>query len=312
MVTARHEAMHELFKRDPGVFARAFRTLGLPFDDPLETDLLSTDLTETEPLERRADTILRIRTATGTFLLLVEAQGKEDNDKPASWAYYLAFLRAKYTLPPVLLVVCQNRKVQAWARGPWNIGPPRWASLKVRPLVLGPDNVPIITDIEAVAADMPLAALSMITHAYEPVVMDIMEPVATVLENLENRSDALITIELIERGLVGSPALEPWRKRMPVKKEWFQGQIATALFDEMREEARNQVYEEARNQVYEEARNQIYEEARKKLILRNLEIRGIAVAADDRSKILACQDDDLLDRWFDRSAVANTIADVFA
>ncbi|GDY63563.1 hypothetical protein SAV14893_029560 [Streptomyces avermitilis] len=73
----------------------------------------------------------------GDFLLAVEAQGKKDLDKPHSWAYYLAHLYAKYKLPPVLLVVCQDRNTAAWAALPVDIGPPEWPALTVRPLVLG-------------------------------------------------------------------------------------------------------------------------------------------------------------------------------
>ncbi|QIS15080.1 hypothetical protein [Nocardia arthritidis] len=287
MVTARHEAMHELFKRNPGVFAHAFRALGLPFDDPLETDLLSTDLTETEPLERRADTILRIRTANSTFLLLVEAQGKKKADKPVSWAYYLSFLHAKYDLPVVLLVVCQCPKVASWARGPLKLGPPGWTSLTVEPLALGPDNVPVITDLETAMAYIPLAALSVITHAYETVVDEIMKPVATAVLSLED-PDKQITIELIERGLVGTPALNLWRQLVSVDPSWFQGPTAQAIREE-----------EAVRRTQQH-------------ILRILEVRGVTTPANDRSKILTCRDGNLLDRWLERSGIANTISDVFA
>ncbi|MFE9321012.1 hypothetical protein ACIHDR_14305 [Nocardia sp. NPDC052278] len=63
MVSSQHEAMHHLFRQDPGVFARTIRDLGLPFSDPIDVALLPTDLTEIDPLERRVDTLLRIETA---------------------------------------------------------------------------------------------------------------------------------------------------------------------------------------------------------------------------------------------------------
>jgi hypothetical protein len=108
MVSSPHEAMHRVFQQDPGVFARAVRALGIPFDDPVSATPLPTDLTENRPLERRVDTLLRMDAADGTsFVLAVEAQGKKDPDKPASWSYYLAHLYAKYRLPPLLVVVCR-------------------------------------------------------------------------------------------------------------------------------------------------------------------------------------------------------------
>ncbi|WP_235787138.1 hypothetical protein [Streptomyces mutabilis] len=67
-------------------------------------------------MERRVGTLLRMETGdTGSFLLAVESQGRQDPDKPASWAYYLSHLHAKDRLPPVLLVVCADRRTAARA-----------------------------------------------------------------------------------------------------------------------------------------------------------------------------------------------------
>lgn len=38
------------------------------------------------------DTLLRAETGEGTYLLVVESQGKRDEDKRSSWAYYLTYL----------------------------------------------------------------------------------------------------------------------------------------------------------------------------------------------------------------------------
>lgn len=40
MVSSQREAMHRIFRHDPGTFARAFHALGLPFPDPLEVEHL--------------------------------------------------------------------------------------------------------------------------------------------------------------------------------------------------------------------------------------------------------------------------------
>ncbi len=60
--------MHRIFQHDPTAFARAFHALQLPFAEPIAVEQVSVDLTETEPVERRADTILRITTAEDTYL----------------------------------------------------------------------------------------------------------------------------------------------------------------------------------------------------------------------------------------------------
>ncbi|MEU0159315.1 hypothetical protein ABZ154_10850 [Streptomyces sp. NPDC006261] len=81
MVSSPHEAHHRIFQENPGLFASAFRTLGIPFPEPVAVSLMDTDLTEIRPLERHVDTLLRIELAGGDCLLLaIEAQGKKDPD----------------------------------------------------------------------------------------------------------------------------------------------------------------------------------------------------------------------------------------
>ncbi|MGC5361458.1 hypothetical protein ACPXCE_07140, partial [Streptomyces sp. DT24] len=189
MVNSSHEAMHRIFQEDPGIFTRTFRSLGVSFPDPVAVSLLPTDLTELKPLERRLDTLLRVDTAEGGgYLLAVEAQGRRDVAKESSWAYYLAHLRAKYGLGPVLLVVCQDEATALWAQGPFRIGPPQWPSLLVRPLVLGPHNVPVVTDASVAARDVPLAAFSAITHGKKPNAPAILHALATALKSVDEET----------------------------------------------------------------------------------------------------------------------------
>ncbi|MDI3423717.1 hypothetical protein QIT00_35110, partial [Streptomyces sp. B-S-A12] len=165
MVRSPHEALHQIFQEIPDVFSRTFRTLGLPFPDPVEVSLMPTDLTETRPLERRVDTLLHMRTRDeGSYLLAVESQGRKDKAKLASWAYYTAHLHSKYGLPLVLLVTCQDKATVEWASGPFAIGTRQWRTMTLSPLVLGPHKVPLVTDPGAAARDIPLATLSAITH----------------------------------------------------------------------------------------------------------------------------------------------------
>lgn len=166
MVNSPHEVMHRIFQEYPGLCAGVSKVLGLPFVPPRRVTVLPTDLTEIQPVERRVDTLLRFE-GDETFLLAVEAQSAKDPNKPASWAYYLSFLYTKYKIPPLLLVVCQDRPTAEWAARPMVLGPEHWPSLTLRPLVVGPHNMPLITDPDDARADFALAALSAITHAKE-------------------------------------------------------------------------------------------------------------------------------------------------
>ncbi len=237
-------------------------------------------------MERRTDTLLRVDTAEGAFLLLVEAQRQDKEEKISAWAYYLAHVYAKYDVPPVLLVITQATKTAAWARGPLCIGPPQWTSLSVHPVVFGPDNIPAVTDYEAAAKDIPLATLSAITHAEQADIDDIIEALATAVKTTESMDPALF-IELTTRGLGDSRAGNVWRQLMTVDTSFFQSQI----FQDVR----------AAGEAKGEA----------KAILRILDNRKIPVPEDIRSRIATCTDLDQLTSWLDRAIDAKTIDDLF-
>lgn len=278
--------INRLFRSHPEVFGRAFEALGLPFPDPREVALLPNDLTEIDPVERRVDTLLRVDTDEGPFLLLVEAQGRDDGKKPSAWAHYLAHVHAKYKLPPVLLVVCQDAATARWAEGPLTIGPRQWTSLVVHPLVLGPHNVPTVVDPCTAAEDIPLATLSAITHANDAGIGAILKALATALQSIDE-DDALIFAELTELGLGNSPAAQTWRQLMTVDLSFF------------RSETSQRIRAEGRVEGLAEA------------ILRSLGARGIEVSSEVRARVESCPDPDVLRLWLDRSFTAGVAADLF-
>lgn len=208
MVGSPGEAMHRIFRHDPGVFARAFHALRLPLADPVEVVLLERGRGEAR--KGHADALFRITTRTGGFLLLVEPLAWDDSDKPAEWARDLAFLSFEYRLPPVLLVVCQDRVTALWAMNTSAIGLPLWPSLEVHPLVLGPHSVPVVADAEAAAANIPLAALSAVAHVRSPHIYAILSALAAGLSRIDH-ADARIFAELTGLGLTGSAAADIWR-----------------------------------------------------------------------------------------------------
>ncbi|KUN57139.1 hypothetical protein AQJ43_04110 [Streptomyces avermitilis] len=231
-----------------------------------------------------------LQTVEGDFLLAVEAQGKKDLDKPHSWAYYLAHLYAKYKLPPVLLVVCQDRNTAAWAALPVDIGPPEWPALTVRPLVLGPDNVPMVSAPAEAARDIPLAVLSAMLHGRDRGIDAILKALAAALKGLEvlDPETATIFVELTSQGLDKTWAAKIWRDLVAVDTSFF----TSSLSQEIRAEG------EAKGRAAD--------------ILRILDRRGIPVADTDRERITSCDDLDALTLWFDRAITAASIAEVFA
>ncbi|MQY28349.1 hypothetical protein [Nocardia aurantia] len=289
MVSAQHEAMHRVFQTDPGIFARATRTLDLPFPDPLAVELLSVDLTTIEPIERRVDTLLRILTAAGTFILAVEAQRSYDPDKSATWPYYVAYVHNKYELPVVLLVITDDVATARKIRTLPPIGHPFHPTLALHPIVLGPAELPVITDIATAAHDIPLAVLSAIAHADDPRIDEILTALAKAMKQIDS-GDGDDFADLTELGLGDSPAGDLWRKIVSVEM-FYRSKTAKQLWAAARDEG-----------VAEGVAN---------TLLRILDRRGIEVPGDIRARIVDTQDVDLLETWVDRAFTVTSAADLF-
>ncbi|GAA3492809.1 hypothetical protein GCM10018987_68920 [Streptomyces cremeus] len=284
--------MHRLFQHDGRVFTRTARALGHPFADAVDVSLMPTDCTTPDALERRVDSLLRFDTQgpEGTFLLAVEAQSAKDPDKPGSWAYYVAFLQEKYRLPVLPVVICNDRRTAAWASRPVDFGVPQWPALTLRPLVLGPHNVPVVTDPDVARDDIPLATLSAITHSKDPDAGAILKTLAAALKTVDE-DDAIIFVEFTERGLGKTPAAEIWRKIMAADLSFFRSETAQKLRAEGRTEGRT--------------------EGRAKDVLLLLSRRDIEVTDALRERVMACTDFDVLEGLFVRAITATSAEELF-
>ncbi|SES46173.1 hypothetical protein SAMN04487983_105929 [Streptomyces sp. yr375] len=307
MVSSPHEAMHRIFQHDTHLFSRVSKVLGCDLPVPDSVTILPTDLTETGPVERRVDTLLRFDSVEhGDFLLAIEAQGNKNLTKPASWAYYTAYLWSKYRLPTALMVVVQDHATAAWAQQSVASGPPQLPTLTIRPLVAGPHNMPMITDPTEAAEDLVLATLAAITHAGDPAIGDILKTLSTALK--QEREDTVAPIiELITQGLGKRPAKELWRNLVAVDLSFYKSDLAEELRDEGREKGREEGREEGLGQGRVEGSVNTYV----RVILATLERRGIDVSADVRERIAECSDLELLHEWFLRAATATSAAEIF-
>ncbi|WP_407560717.1 hypothetical protein [Streptomyces sp. 184] len=218
--------------------------------------------------------------------MLVEAQTKRDPDKPDSWAYYLSYLRNRYGHQPILLVVCRDRATALWASRPFRIGHPAHPNLTLTPLVLGPHNVPKITDYERAAADVPFAVFSAITHSNDPDAGAILEVLAEALKKTDDETRTTCA-ELAASGLEKTPAAKIGRNLMDAGLFSFRGFVAEGL----REEGRVQ--------------------ERVAGVLRVLGARGIPVDDTARERIADCTDMAMLDTWFEKAIAATSVDELF-
>lgn len=286
-----HEALHRIFRDEPGLFTRTLRrVLAVDFPEVEEVDVLDTDLTTIEALERRVDTVLKAETAAGGRMLVIEPQTEPSDEKIPGWAYYLSYLESKYAIPASLLVLTPKRSTADWARRSLALGPPERPSLRVFPHVAGPDNMPLITDPAEAAEDVVFAVLALLTHRLDADVEKAMRPLVGAIETLEPET-ARYWFEFTEGGLGEGCTRQNWRNIMKT--------MSYGYVSEFRREGRAEGRAEGRV------------EGLAKAVLAFFEDRGIDIDRADRERIMNCDDEDLLMRWLLRAPSASSAAGLF-
>lgn len=161
MPSQQHEALLELFRNRPALAPELLRD-ALHVKLPPHTDVRieSTDLTQAQPTEYRADLVLLLVDGTPVLGIIVEVQLAPDPRKDYVWPVYVATLRARLECPVVLMAVTPDETTARWAARGVDLGDGNM----FRALVLGPSSVPIVTDEDLARADPELAVLSAMAH----------------------------------------------------------------------------------------------------------------------------------------------------
>lgn len=271
-----HEILHRIFHEDSNLISSVLRFVEVPFPEPTKITVGNVDTTEPmQVLERRIDTLLEAQTEDGPFLIAIEVQNRPSPEKLRNWAYYPAYLHERRKCPVMLIVVCRDTKTAEWASQPYSIGLSERPTLVSTPIVVGPKDLPHITDVDEIVADPYFAVFCALAHAHEPEIGGILEPIAAALTQLEDPRFGSKLQELIERGLQDTAAKEIWRKIMaPIPLEI---------------EFRSEYARE--NQAVGITLS----------VLKLLDHRGIAVSPAARARITACTDFNLAKTWLDEA-----------
>jgi hypothetical protein len=158
-----HEILVDLFRENGELAVELLRTSAGIAVDHARVVLDSIDLSQVAPTAYYADTvaILRDRDDRPVTGVIVEVQLWTDKAKLLSWPVYVTTLRAKLACAAVLLVLAPDPTVAAWARQPIELGHP---GFRLRPIVIGFDEVPWVRDRDAALRLPELAMLSVMAH----------------------------------------------------------------------------------------------------------------------------------------------------
>lgn len=168
-------------------------------------------------------------------------------------------------------------------------------TLSIRPIVVGPHDMPVITDPVRAGEDLALATLSAITHAGDPDIGARLKALSPALRDVpESVADPII--EFTAQGLSKRPVQDLWRTLVAVDLSFY----TSYLSEEIRDEGRTAGRAEGRAQASADA------------ILLVLEQRGIAVPDDVRDRVTGCDAPETLRAWLMRAVTADSAEEIFA
>lgn len=276
-----HESLAEMFRHQPALAAELVADLGVDVPRFADARLEPSDYADVTPTEWRSDGVVTLADEAGkrAMAIVVEVQRGRPTQKRWAWPVYLATTRARLNCRAALLVVCPDQVIAKQCAKPIETGHPGFV---LRPLVLGPDRVPVVTDPE-VAQRMPeLAVLSALAHGRHRDIEHIVDALVQGLEVIEDAEHGRLYTDVVWRALP-----EAMRRHLEelmdvsayeVKSDFLRGLEAKGKAD---------------------------------AVLAFLAARGIDVPDDTREHITGCADPDQLDVWVRRAAVATSVDDLF-
>ena len=155
-----HEFVVAAFRNRPDMGLDLTNRLGVKLPKYTAISVADSNLSQVVPTEYRADIVLRLeKNGEVVASFVVEAQRDTVAVKKYSWPQYLAAERERSRAPTWVVVVASNERVAKWARKPIDVG-----GGVVRPVVVGPGDIPRVTTREEALRSAELAVLSLLAH----------------------------------------------------------------------------------------------------------------------------------------------------
>lgn len=300
-VSVLHETLVDLLINQPPLVAQLLSEV---FDVEVPSwqriEIPSANLSDIDPVERRADALLTLvdTNAKPVLAVVIEVQLSPKLDKRYRWPVYLTTIRDRYRCPTFVLVVCTSHAVAAWSAEPIHLS----RGSVITPLVLGPNQVPVITDPTQVTNHPELAVLSALAHGdRHPQWQQVLNTCCHTLQTLDPaRSDRYA--DLLWNALSGAArhhleelmALTTTEPLSPIfHRHWLRGNNEG--------KAQGQAEGEAKGKADGEA----------KAVLAVLAARGIDIPDDAKKRITTCTNLEQLDTWIQRAVTIDTAHDLF-
>ncbi len=248
------------------------------------------DFVDVNLAEYRADDVVLLGEdpAAPEAVLVREAQTAIQATKRRTWPLYVAGVHARHGCSVDIVVLTLDRDVAAWAGRPITVGLLRGA-MTITPTVIGPDQIPRITDPEVARRSPEMAVLSALAHGGEAEAESIALAALEAMRDLDNTRE-IFYVDLVLHHL-GPAARALLEKLMSATNYEFQSEFARKYFSQGKAEGKV--------------------EGEATLLLRIIDRRGISVSAHDRERVRTCTDLAQIEAWADRALVATTRDQIF-
>jgi hypothetical protein len=189
MPSTLHQTLCELFQTRPHLAAELLQAARLlPTAADVEGELLPGDLSQSAAPEYRADVVVKLTGATD-MTVIVEAQLQPDPTKVYSWPVYVSVAQSQRRGKVALLVLTLDESTARWAEKPVPVG----ITGTLRPVVIGPKSLPVVTELTQAQENPEIAVLSALAHGRRKVGAQVGRVAAEAARTLDAERRRLYT-----------------------------------------------------------------------------------------------------------------------
>jgi hypothetical protein len=292
MPSIRHEAVVQLLRCN--LKLAPYLLAGTGYKVPPGTLVqVDSNLSDPAPHEWRADIVTAVLHGARAGLAIVnEAQtSRPKRKKRRSWVGYVAVAGDEHDCDVVLLAIALSRDVARSCAKTFRTGHP---GFDLTPIVSGPDNTPHPETPGAEEVSVELTVLNVLNGNFDLADAAVR---AYVIGKLATATRELRTIytRYIYRTVPGAV------------RQAMEEDVKTSLRVPFIDDA----IEEGLAKGLAQGLEQGIPQGEGRMLLRMLAARGFVIPADIRELVEGCTDIEQLDRWGERAATAESLAEVF-
>lgn len=277
-----------------------------------------------DQISRRVDLAVEVEDAAGEPLTVgVEIQLGIKPAKLLSWPVYATTMRSPQCPSACLLIVAPDRRVAEWAARPIRLGP---GNESFRVHVIGPDEIPRISEPHVARSHPEMGFLSALAHAHaEPELVRVALAGLDALDSPRARSYGEVLLKTIEKALRGAVKDQLMEDLNNCEDDDDDGVFArrddadevTPEFVELALRWGRQLLVQddrrrAREALREEGRQEGLLLGRREVLTHLLARAGLQPTADEQLSIATCENLATLDRWIDQAISARSVAAALA